>query len=149
MECKWGNCQERFNDQKDFTLHVSKHIRGTDIRGCHWRDCPKQHEKKLSKGTLITHIRMHTREKPFKCTQCSKEYSRADALNKHYKLHDQLAADKNIQSKKLSYLLLLQQETEIALNSKQQEYKKLMVENDTLLKYICSTLGRYKKRQPH
>ncbi|KAI5190153.1 hypothetical protein NECID01_0846 [Nematocida sp. AWRm77] len=133
MECKWNSCREVFEDQKDFTHHVNKHIRDSDEKTCKWSGCTRMPEKKISRCTLLTHIRMHTREKPFKCKQCPKEYSRSDALNKHIKTHEQLAADESIHIKKLSYLYGLQQETELQLKHARQERSRLQVENEIFL----------------
>ncbi|OAG31915.1 hypothetical protein NEDG_00390 [Nematocida displodere] len=145
MECRWNSCKEQFNDQKDFSAHVNKHIRDSDAKACQWRECTRMNEKKISRCTLLMHIRMHTREKPFKCKLCPKEYSRSDALSKHTKTHEQLAADENIYIKKLSYLSTLQIEHDLLLKEAQQMYKRLMVENDILIKYICSNIRRPKR----
>ncbi|KAI5160530.1 hypothetical protein NEAUS03_1178 [Nematocida ausubeli] len=138
MECGWGNCSEVFQDQKDYAAHVNKHIRETDVRTCEWKGCTKLFEKKISKCTLLTHIRTHTREKPFKCALCTKEYSRSDALSKHMKSHEQMAADENIFMKKIFYLNQIHQEIELRIISIREEYNTLIVENDVLLKHICS-----------
>ncbi|EIJ88439.1 hypothetical protein NEPAR06_1862 [Nematocida parisii] len=138
MECRWGDCSEVFQDQKDYAQHVNKHIRETDVRTCDWKGCTKIFEKRISKCTLLTHIRTHTREKPFKCSLCTKEYSRSDALNKHMKSHEQIAADENIFIKKIFYLNQLYQEIDINTTSIKEEYNRLIVENEVLLKYICN-----------
>jgi len=145
MECRWGGCKETLDEKKEFIEHVNKHAQEGENKKCHWQSCTKLEGKKVSRCTLLAHIRIHTREKPFRCKLCSKEYSRSDALNKHMKSHEQIAADENIYIKKFSYLSLLEQEAEIRLKDKQQEYKRLMVENDLLLNYLCKDIQRKRK----
>ncbi|KAI5185004.1 hypothetical protein NEHOM01_0555 [Nematocida homosporus] len=142
MECKWNSCGETFCDQKEFAMHVNSHVQDSNTKTCQWKDCTRMVEKKISRCTLLTHIRIHTREKPFKCNLCNKEYSRSDALSKHTKTHEQLAATESVYIKKMSYLLQLQQEREVELQDMQQQYKRLIVENDILLRYICDSLCR-------
>lgn len=147
MECKWSNCKEVFNNEKDFAGHVNRHIKDPEIKTCSWRGCSRVSDKKISKCMLLTHIRMHTKEKPFKCTQCNKEYSRPDALNKHARTHEQMSADENIHIKKLTYLTQLLQEAEIQLKEKEQQYKRLIVENDIFLKELNQAAQRVHKRR--
>lgn len=146
MECKWSSCSETFKDQKDFAAHVNKHVHETEAKACAWRGCTKMANKKISKCTLLAHIRMHTREKPFKCKLCIKEYSRSDALNKHLKTHDQLAADENIHLKKIAYLYNLRQELRRDLEEQKQAYKRLSVENEVLLDHVYSNYCRARHR---
>ncbi|KAI5170823.1 hypothetical protein NEFER03_0282 [Nematocida sp. LUAm3] len=145
MECKWSSCRETFGDQKEFSGHVNKHVQDSDAKTCHWEECSKTTGKKIGKGALLAHMRMHTREKPFKCNLCTKEYSRSDALNKHIKAHDQIAADEDIHMKKLFYLTTVHQENEILLKDMQQQYRRLIVENEILLKRICSSIRRTRR----
>lgn len=142
MECRWGACRERFADSSGFIAHVNRHAQEAGAKTCEWQSCTRALDKKLSRCTLLTHVRMHTKEKPFKCRQCNKEYSRSDALGKHAKTHEQMAADESIHAKKLAYLHVLGEEQKIKLGETRQKYKKLMVENEMLLQYICENMRK-------
>jgi uncharacterized Zn-finger protein len=133
----WGGCRERFSQQKDFSSHVSRHARDSGDKSCQWAECPRRGEKKSNKCTLLTHIRIHTREKPFRCKTCDKEYSRADALSKHTRSHEQMATDESVCSGKMSHLLVLRSEYELLIGSARKAEKKLILENDILLRRIA------------
>ncbi|NXR31132.1 ZN572 protein, partial [Zosterops hypoxanthus] len=49
-------------------------------------DCGKDFKQK---SNLITHQRIHARERPYKCPQCGKSFSLSSALIKHQQRHHQ------------------------------------------------------------
>lgn len=50
-----------------------------------WKGCSKQNDS-MSKSSLSSQTKPG--ERPFKCSKCSKDFTRADALGKHIKRHE-------------------------------------------------------------
>lgn len=89
MKCDWEDCDE--SSVEDITAHINKHIElQKEYNACMWIGCKRFREKQSNKYTLQAHVRKHTNEKPYKCTKCTKKYTRSDALNKHLKHHTKL-----------------------------------------------------------
>ncbi|GLA09624.1 hypothetical protein AnigIFM60653_011955 [Aspergillus niger] len=60
----------------------STSLRTRRQRGCPW--CPRSFTKEEH---LARHVRTHTKEKPFICTECNKSFSRHDSLLRHIRSH--------------------------------------------------------------
>lgn len=86
MKCRWEDCE--VSSPSDFKEHVEEHIKHLAEYRCLWEGCARNREELSNKYALQAHVRIHTGDKPFKCTKCFKNFSRADALNKHVKRHE-------------------------------------------------------------
>ncbi|OQV17221.1 putative B-cell lymphoma/leukemia 11A [Hypsibius exemplaris] len=51
------------------------------------RQCPHCHKEFRFHSNLVVHIRSHTGEKPFKCSQCNYACKQASKLKRHMKVH--------------------------------------------------------------
>lgn len=103
--CSWTDCVAGdLGDMDKLVDHIqNEHI---ETRGkkyyCEWSDCSRKGQSHASAYALKSHMRSHTREKPFYCTlpgisccspsrslltfiECDRAFTRSDALAKHHR----------------------------------------------------------------
>ncbi|KZV90508.1 hypothetical protein EXIGLDRAFT_720285 [Exidia glandulosa HHB12029] len=95
LRCHWGECDAVFPTTEELAKHCNElHVpEDRPSYTCKWDSCARRSQPQASKFALVTHLRMHTGERPFRCEQpaCDRSFTRADALNKH--LRQQHALD--------------------------------------------------------
>lgn len=120
MKCLWADCAAEV-DPELFKEHMDSHIKNSASFVCQWEGCPRDGEAFSNKYSLHAHARVHTGEKPFCCKICQKNFSRADALNKHVKRHE---AEEQQTRKLLNKLFYLCEQRDIA----EEHIKDLIIE---------------------
>ncbi|ULT84743.1 hypothetical protein L3Y34_013426 [Caenorhabditis briggsae] len=88
--CLWGTCRMEFADHSLFVEHVSNHVvsDGAHYKKCLWNGCVRTTPFDAF-YKIQTHVRGHTREKPFHCNEpgCEKAYLRMENLRTHQRVH--------------------------------------------------------------
>ncbi|KAL8582942.1 GLIS zinc finger 3 [Nucella lapillus] len=92
LTCLWFECGYKFREQEELVRHIEKaHIdqrKGEDFT-CYWAGCSRQCRSFNARYKLLIHMRVHSGEKPNKCTyqDCNKAFSRLENLKIHLRSH--------------------------------------------------------------
>uniref|UniRef100_A0A8B9GEY7 GLIS family zinc finger 3 n=1 Tax=Amazona collaria TaxID=241587 RepID=A0A8B9GEY7_9PSIT len=90
--CCWLDCGALYDQQEELVRHIEKiHIdqrKGEDFT-CFWAGCPRRYKPFNARYKLLIHMRVHSGEKPNKCTfeGCKKAFSRLENLKIHLRSH--------------------------------------------------------------
>ena len=70
VNCQWATCGQRFSFIYDLVQHIKKtHIlkRTTKDNVCLWRNCWRNRKPFKNQSGLVTHLRSHSGENPYRC----------------------------------------------------------------------------------
>ncbi|XP_072515491.1 zinc finger protein GLIS3 isoform X2 [Salminus brasiliensis] len=90
--CRWMDCNATYSHKEELVKHIEKlHMdqrKGEDFT-CFWAGCPRRHKPFNARYKLLIHMRVHSGEKPNKCTfeGCQKAFSRLENLKIHLRSH--------------------------------------------------------------
>ncbi|KAJ7987144.1 hypothetical protein DPEC_G00335710 [Dallia pectoralis] len=90
--CRWMDCSAVYDHKEELVRHIEKlHVdqrKGEDFT-CFWAGCPRRFKPFNARYKLLIHMRVHSGEKPNKCTfeGCQKAFSRLENLKIHLRSH--------------------------------------------------------------
>ncbi|XP_054468580.1 zinc finger protein GLIS3 [Anoplopoma fimbria] len=90
--CRWLDCSAVYDQREELVKHIEKlHVdqRKAEDFTCHWVGCPRNFKPFNARYKLLIHMRVHSGEKPNKCTfeGCKKAFSRLENLKIHLRSH--------------------------------------------------------------
>ncbi|KAJ8946110.1 hypothetical protein NQ318_010409 [Aromia moschata] len=87
--CHWKDCSTEFATQEELVKHINNdHIHANKKSFvCRWEGCSRAEKPFKAQYMLVVHMRRHTGEKPHKCTDVLRAYSRLENLKTHLRSH--------------------------------------------------------------
>uniref|UniRef100_A0A4W5M6Q0 GLIS family zinc finger 3 n=1 Tax=Hucho hucho TaxID=62062 RepID=A0A4W5M6Q0_9TELE len=90
--CRWVDCSAVYDQKEELVRHIEKrHVdqrNGEDFT-CFWVGCSRRFKQFNARYKLLIHMRVHSGEKPNKCTfeGCQKAFSRLENMKIHLRSH--------------------------------------------------------------
>ncbi|XP_055087786.1 zinc finger protein GLIS3 [Periophthalmus magnuspinnatus] len=90
--CRWTDCGGAYDQKDELVKHIEKqHVdpRKAEDFTCYWDGCARKRKPFNARYKLLIHMRVHSGEKPNKCTfdGCKKAFSRLENLKIHLRSH--------------------------------------------------------------
>jgi uncharacterized Zn-finger protein len=79
-------CSASFSSEQDLLDHAIEHVHGSE-QTRKIKQCPICAKVFSNNTQLVTHLRVHTKERPYTCEHCGKSFTQKSTLNRHARVH--------------------------------------------------------------
>ena len=95
VQCVWAVSEQKvcgylFTNMPALVEHIKKehvYANNTQLFVCYWKDCKRKRRPFKARYKLVNHMRVHSGERPFVCTECLKRFGRSENLKIHIRIH--------------------------------------------------------------